>query len=112
MIYIEREASNNTAVRLKLRTACKRLQLSDSDKQDEGRSVVKKRHILLALFLRNSNIVGDGKDYVYDGEHIDSENIGQFERNPHLETTTRARLDPKHVDERTRIVQETTNKIS
>jgi hypothetical protein len=69
-------------------------------------------HITLALFLRNSNIVCDGKDHVYDGEHIDSENIGQFERDPHVKTTARARLDPKHVDKRTRIVQETANKIS
>ena len=34
-----------------------------------------------------------------------SENIGQFERNPHLETTTRARLNPKHVNTRIGIVK-------
>ena len=43
---------------------------------------------------------------------VASENIGQFERNPHLETTTRARLNPKHVDVRTRIVKVTASKIS
>ena len=39
-------------------------------------------------------------------------NICQFERNPHHETTTGARLNPKHIDERVRIVKETTSKIS
>ena len=38
--------------------------------------------------------------------------ICQLQRNPHLETTTRARLYPKHVDERSRIVQETASKNS
>ena len=38
-------------------------------------------------------------------------NICQFERNPHHETTTRAGLNPKHVDERVRIVKETTSKV-
>ena len=57
----------------------------------------------------------DSKDRVYnDDEPVDSKNINicQFERNPHLETTTRARHNPKHVDERTGIVQEMTSKIS
>jgi hypothetical protein len=38
-------------------------------------------------------------------------NICQFELNPHHETTTRARFNPKHIDERVRIVEETTRKI-
>ena len=56
----------------------------------------------------------NGKDHVYENEHLDSKNINicQFECNPHLETTIRARLNPKHVDERARIIQEMTNKIS
>ena len=55
-----------------------------------------------------------GKNRVYDDELLNSKNINicQFECNPHLETTIRARLNPKHVDKRARIVQETTNKIS
>jgi hypothetical protein len=44
--------------------------------------------------------------------NVDSKNICQFKRNPHLETTSRAGLNPKHVDARARIVQETTCKIS
>ncbi|KAH9043562.1 hypothetical protein EDB83DRAFT_2407741 [Lactarius deliciosus] len=40
-----------------------------------------------------------------------SGNIGQFERNPYLETTTRARLNPNHVDECIRIVEVTAKKI-
>jgi hypothetical protein len=76
--------------------------------------VVRKRHIPAApsSFLRNSNIIGDGKDHIYDDERLYSENICQFERNPHLETTITARLNPKHVDENSKIVQEKTNKIS
>ena len=57
----------------------------------------------------------NGKDHVYDDdETLDSKYIYicQFERNPDFETTIRARLNPKHVDECARIVQETTNKIS
>ena len=38
--------------------------------------------------------------------------ICHFERNPDPDTTIRAGLNPKHVDERARIVQETTNNIS
>ena len=47
-------------------------------------------------------------------ELLDSKNINicQFQCNPHLETTMRARLDPKHVDKRARIVQETASKNS
>jgi hypothetical protein len=58
--------------------------------------------------------VVDGKDHVYnDGPSASKTiNICQLERNPDLETTTRTRLNPKHVDERTRIVQETASKIS
>ena len=41
----------------------------------------------------------------------DTLNICQFERNPHYETTIRARFNPKHIDERVRIVKETTGKI-
>ena len=41
-----------------------------------------------------------------------SENIGQFERNPLLETTTRARLNLKHVDVRIGIVKVAVYKIS
>ena len=41
-----------------------------------------------------------------------SKNIGQFESNPHLETTTRARLNPKHPDARIRIVKVTASKNS
>ena len=66
------------------------------------------------FFLRNWNIVVNGKDHVYDDdETLNSKNINicQFERNPNFETTIRARLNPKHVDECARIVQETTNKI-
>lgn len=40
------------------------------------------------------------------------EKIGQFKRNPHLKTTTGARLDPKHIDERLGIVEETASKDS
>ena len=52
-------------------------------------------------------------DHVYD-ERLHSKNINicQFERNPDFETTIRARLNTKHIDERARIIQETTNKIS
>jgi hypothetical protein len=58
--------------------------------------------------------MGDGKDHVYNDERLDSKNIYicQFKRNPDLETTSRTRLNPKHVDERARIVQETISKIS
>ncbi|KAF8260531.1 hypothetical protein EI94DRAFT_1748141 [Lactarius quietus] len=42
----------------------------------------------------------------------DSENLCQFKRNPHLETTTSARLNPKHDDARVRIVEETASKVS
>ena len=38
-------------------------------------------------------------------------NIYQFERNPHHETTIRARFNPKHIDEHVRIVNETSSKI-
>jgi len=38
-------------------------------------------------------------------------NICQFKRNPHHETSTRARFNPKHIDERVRIIEETTGKI-
>ena len=38
--------------------------------------------------------------------------ICQFKCNPDFETAITARLNPKHVDERARIVQETTNEIS
>ena len=68
------------------------------------------------FFLQNWNMVVNGKDHIYDDddETLDSKNMNicQFERNPDFETTIRARLNPKHVDERARIVQETTNKIS
>ena len=64
---------------------------------------------------RTSNIDIDDNVHVYDAdERLDSKNVNicQFERNPDFETTTRARLNPKHVDERTRIVQDPTNKNS
>ena len=56
----------------------------------------------------------DGKDRVYHDEPLNSKNINicQFECNPHLETTIWARLNPKHVDKRARVVQETAKKIS
>ena len=57
----------------------------------------------------------DTKDHVYDDdEPLDLKyiNICRFECNPHLQTTTRARHNSKHVDERTRIVQDPTSKIS
>ena len=55
-----------------------------------------------------------GKNRVYDDELLNSKNINicQFECDPHLEATIRARNDPKHVDKCARIVQETTSKIS
>jgi hypothetical protein len=56
--------------------------------------------------------MGDSKNHVYDDVRFDSKNIGQFERNPRLETTTRARLNLNNVDERTRIVQQPTSEIS
>ena len=58
--------------------------------------------------------MGDRKDHVCDDERLNSKNIDirQFERNPHLETTIRARFNPKHVDKRARIVQETASEIS
>jgi hypothetical protein len=40
------------------------------------------------------------------------EKIGQFDRNQHLETTTRARLNPKDIDACIRIVKETASKNS
>ena len=43
---------------------------------------------------------------------LTSEKIGQFEPDPHLETTTMARLDSKHIDESIRIVKETGSKNS
>ena len=51
---------------------------------------------------------------VYDDKPLDSININicQLQRNPHLETTTRTRLNPKHIDEGSGIVQETASKIS
>ena len=56
--------------------------------------------------------INDGKDRIYDGEPLHSKKFCQFERNPRLETTITTRLNPKHVHERARIVQKTTNKIS
>ena len=38
--------------------------------------------------------------------------ICQFKCNPDFETAITARLNPKHVDERARIVQETANEIA
>jgi hypothetical protein len=40
-----------------------------------------------------------------------SKNISQFERNPHLKTTTRARLNPNHVDKRVWVVEVSSSKI-
>ena len=53
-------------------------------------------------------------DHVCNDELLESNNldIRQFERNPHLETTIRAILNPKHANERARIIQEMTSKIS
>ena len=56
----------------------------------------------------------DRKDRFYVDKHLGSKNINicKFERNPDFEMPIRARFDPKHIDERARIVQNTTNKIS
>ena len=51
------------------------------------------------------------ESHVYDDECFHLKYISQFERNPHLETTIRARFNPKHVDERARVVQEVASKI-
>ena len=58
--------------------------------------------------------MADGKDHVYVDRPLDSIYIYicQFKRNPDLETAIRARFNPKHIDERARIVQKTANKIS
>jgi hypothetical protein len=40
------------------------------------------------------------------------EKIGQLERDPHLETTIRARLNAKHIHERIRVVEQTAGKNS
>ena len=55
---------------------------------------------------------GDDENLVYNDERFHSKNIRQFKRNPHHETTIRARLDEKYVDDRARVVHETTNKVS
>ena len=59
-------------------------------------------------------MVRDRKYHAYKDERLDSRriNLCQFQCNPHLETTITARLNPKHVDERARIVQKTASKIS
>ena len=82
----------------------------NNDKQNDKKT--RQTPIAHSSFLQNY-IVGDRKDEVCDDDRLDSKNIDirQFERNPHLETTIRARFNPKHVDERARIVQETASEI-
>ena len=82
----------------------------NNDKQNDKKT--RQTPIAHSSFLQNY-IVGDRKDQVCDDDRLDSKNIDirQFERNPHLETTIRARFNPKHVDERARIVQEMASEI-
>jgi hypothetical protein len=58
-----------------------------NDKQNVGKTVARGRHkpVGPSSFVQNSNIVGDGKDYIYDDERLDLKNVDicQFERNPH-----------------------------
>ena len=54
----------------------------------------------------------DGENHVYNDDRIDSKYIRQLERNPHLETTIRATLNPKHINVCARVIQEATSNIS